>query len=114
LYFFLTEYHTVSFRVGDEGRYQLQNVLFTVNVGEWVIVHGLLEVDRVEDFDFVVVAFKQLANLADHAALGVGYDVGAVHLHKVGFEEEPRFTGTRTADDKHIFVSCVLWLFGTV
>ena len=105
---------TVSFRVGDEGRYQLQNVLFAVNVGEGVIVHGLLEVDRVEDFDFVVIAFKQLANLADHAALGVGYDVGAVHLHKVGFEEEPRLTGTRTADDKHVLVSCVLGFFGSV
>ena len=52
---------TVSFRVGDESRYQLQNVLFAVNVGEGVIVHGLLEVDGIEDFDFVVVAFKQLA-----------------------------------------------------
>ena len=55
-----------------------------MNVGEGVIVHGLLEVDRVEDFDFVVVAFKQLANLAHNTSFRVGYDVGAVHLHKVG------------------------------
>ena len=87
---------TISFRVGDECRYQLQNVFFAVNVGEGVIVHGLL------------------ANLADNRAFRVGNNVGAVHLHKVGFEEEPRLTGTRAADDKHVFVSCVLWFFGAV
>ena len=40
-----------------------------MDIGEGVIVHRLLEIDCVEAFDFVVVAFKQLANLADHAAL---------------------------------------------
>ena len=105
---------SVSFRVGDEGRNQLQNILFAVNVGEGVIVHRLLEVDSVEDFDFIVVAFKQLANLADNRAFRVGYDIGAVHLHKIGFKEEPRLTGTGTTDDKHVFVSCVLGVFGAV
>ena len=65
-----------------------------MDIGEGVIVHGFLEVDRVEDFDLVVVALKQLANLANHAAFGVGYDIGTVHLHEVGFQKEARLTGT--------------------
>ena len=63
---------TVSFRVGDEGCYQLQNVLFAVNVSKWVIMHGLLEVDSVKNLDFVVVAFKQLADLAYDLSFRVG------------------------------------------
>ena len=62
---------------------QMMRVRITI-IGEGVIVHRLLEVDCVEDFDFVMVAFKQLANLADYRAFGVGNNVGAVHLHKVG------------------------------
>ena len=57
---------SVSFRVGDEGRYQLQNILFAVDVGEGVIVHRLFEVDSIKNLDSVIVAFKQLANLADY------------------------------------------------
>ena len=34
-------------RVGNQGRHQLQNVLFTVNVRERIIVVGLLEIDRI-------------------------------------------------------------------
>lgn len=49
---------TVAFGIGDKGRYQLQDVLFAVDVGEWIIVHRLLEVDSVEDFDFVVVTLQ--------------------------------------------------------
>ena len=66
---------TVSFRVGDEGCYQLQNVLFAVNVSKGVIVHGLLEVDSVKNLDFVVVAFKQLADLADHTTFRVSHNI---------------------------------------
>jgi hypothetical protein len=73
-----------------------------------------LEIDGVEDFDAVVVALKQLANLAYHAALRVGDDIGAVQLHEVGFEKEACLTGTGAADDKHILVSGVLRVFGAV
>ena len=37
-----------------------------IQEGKW-----LSEIDRVEDFDTVVVALKQLANLADHTAFRV-------------------------------------------
>ena len=40
-----------AFGVGNQGCHQLQNVLFAVNVGEWVIVHGLFEVDGIQDFN---------------------------------------------------------------
>ena len=85
-----------------------------MDIGEGVIVHGFLEVYRVEDFDLVVVALKQLAHLTNHAALGVGYDIGAVHLHEVGFQKEAGLTGTGAADHKHILVSGVLRVFGSV
>ena len=50
-----------------------------------LIVHRLFEIDSVEDFDLVVISLKQLANLANNASFWVSYDVGAVHLHEVGF-----------------------------
>ena len=39
--------------VGDEGRYQLQDVLLRVNVAERVIVHRLVEVDGIQHPDLV-------------------------------------------------------------
>ena len=98
----------VSLGIGDKGRDQLQDILFAVNIGEGVIVHGFLEVDRVEDFDTVVVALKQLADLADHAAFRIGDDIRGMELHEIGLQKEPRFTGAGAADDKHILVSGVL------
>ncbi len=36
-----------AFGVGDQRCYQLQDVLFAMDIGERVIVHGLLEVDGI-------------------------------------------------------------------
>ena len=33
--------------VGNQGRHQLQNVLFAVQIGKRIVVHGLLEIDRI-------------------------------------------------------------------
>ena len=90
--------------VGDEGRYQLQNVLLRVNVAERVIVHRLIEVDGIQHPDLVRLvddlavlvlyrlavlvqlgraALEHFAALHQDGALGIGNDVGAVHLHQV-------------------------------
>ena len=57
--------------VGDEGRYQLQDVLFAMDIAEGVIVHRLLEVDGVQHLDLVrlvddlaVLVLHRLAVLA--------------------------------------------------
>jgi len=40
-----------TFGVGDQRCDQLQDVLFAMDIGERVIVHGFLEVDGIEDLD---------------------------------------------------------------
>ena len=119
--------------VGDEGRHQLQNVLLRMNVAERVIVHRLIEVDGVQHPDLVrlvndlaVLVLHRLAVLAqlgraalEHfaalhqdGALGVGNDVGAVHLHQVGLEPEPGLAGAAAADDQHVFIAGILGVLG--
>ena len=51
--------------VGHQGRDQFQNVLFAVDIGEGVIVHGLFEVDGVQDFQLVTV-FQKCVPALDH------------------------------------------------
>ena len=66
---------SVPLGICDKGRYQLQNILFAVNIGERVIVHGLLEVDRVKDLDLVVITLQQLSNLAHDTSFRIGHHV---------------------------------------
>ena len=44
--------------------------------------------------------------------LGVGNDVGAVHLHQVGLEPEPGLAGAAAADDQHVFIAGILGVLG--
>lgn len=37
-------------------------------------------------------------------------NVGAVHLHQVGFHKKASLAGTGTADNKNVFISCILRL----
>ena len=48
----------VPLRVGNEGCDQLQNVLFRVEIREGVVVMGLLEVDRVQYLDLILVPLE--------------------------------------------------------
>ena len=48
----------VPLRVGNEGRDQLQNVLFRVEIREGVVVVGLFEVDRVQYLDLILVPLE--------------------------------------------------------
>ena len=45
-------------------------------------------------------------------SLRVRHNIGAVHLHQVGFQPESGLTGTGATDHQHIFVSGGLWVLG--
>ena len=97
--------------VGNEGGDQLQNVLFTVDISEGVLVHGLLEVDGIEDFKLVLESQEHLTALGNDAALGISNDktdrvfLGSA-LHEIGCQPEAGRTGAASADNQHILVSC--------
>ena len=83
---------------------QLQDVLFGVDVGKGVIVHGLLEVDGIEDLDAVrlindlavlilhglsvlpqlgCAPLEHFSALHQDGALGVCDHIRTVHLHQI-------------------------------
>ena len=103
--------------VGDQGRYQLQNILFRMDIGKGVVVHGLLEVDGVKDADSVALLLQQRSALHGDAALGVCDHEGAgvslrCALHEVGLKPEAGLAAAGAADHQHVFVPCrlgVLW-----
>ena len=95
-------------------------------------MHGLLEVDGIEDFDPVRLiddlaalilhglsvlaqlggaALEHFTALHQNSAFGVCHHIRAVHLHQVRFQPEPGFTGTGAADHQNIFVSGGLRVF---
>ena len=97
-----------------------------MDVGKGVIVHGLLEVDGIEDFDPVrliddlavlilhglailaqlrCTALEHFTALHQDGAFGVCHHIRAVHLHQVRFQPEAGLTGTGAADHQNIFVS---------
>src|SRR5699024_1720955 len=57
-------------------------------------------------------ALEHFAALHQDGALGVGNDVGAVHLHQIGLEPEPGLAGTAAADDQHVLVAGILGVLG--
>ena len=66
--------------VGHQGRDQFQNVLFAVDIGEGVIVHGLFEVDGVQDFQLVTVFQKCVPTLDHDTTFRVSNHIGTVTL----------------------------------
>ena len=57
-------------------------------------------------------ALEHLAALHQNRTFGVCHHIGAVHLHQVGFQPKPCFTGTGAADHQHIFISRRLGVLG--
>ena len=55
----------VPLGVRHQGRHQLQNVLFVMDIGEGVVVHRLLKVDGVENLDAVLVPHQDSPALLD-------------------------------------------------
>jgi len=100
--------------VGNEGRHQLQDVLFTLDVGKGIVVHGFTEVDSIEDLDLVAFPQEKLSAFHHDAALGVGDHIAGVTLHEIWFEPKPRFTRSGTAHHHDILVACEPWVLGPV
>ena len=90
------------FRIGNQHRNQFENVFLAMDIREWIVVHRLPKVNRIEHFDlirlindfafFIAQRFtvfaqlgsaprKQFAAFHKDGAFRVGNDIGAVHLH---------------------------------
>ena len=54
--------------VGNQGSYQLQNILFTVDIGERIVVVGLSEIDCIQNLDAVLVALQQFPSFQNDCA----------------------------------------------
>ena len=59
--------------VGHQGRDQLQNVLFAVDIGKGVVVHGLFEVDGVQNLDLVAVIQHCVATFKHDGSFGLHF-----------------------------------------
>ena len=82
----------ISLRVDDDRIDQLEDVFFRPDVGKWVIVHGLTEIDGVQGLDSVAVLLKHLAAFDQHCSFRIGDNIRAVHLHEIGLYEKSRLT----------------------
>ncbi len=51
---------------------QLQNVIFAVDIAEWVVLHGLFEVNRIEYFYLISTTLEHLTTFLDHGAFSLG------------------------------------------
>ena len=94
--------------VGHQGRDQLQNVLFAVDIGEGIVVHRLFEVDGVQNPDLVTVLQHCVATFKNDSSFRIGDDIGAVALKQIRFQPKPRLAAAGTAHHQHVFVSGVL------
>ena len=59
----------VALGVGDQNGYQLQNILFAVNVSEGIVMHTLLEVDGIQDLQSVSEVEQHLTAFGYDTAL---------------------------------------------
>lgn len=57
--------------VGNQGCYQLQNILFTVDIGERIVVVGLSEIDCIQNLNAVLVALQQFPSFQNDCAFRV-------------------------------------------
>ena len=92
-------------RIGNQAVYQLQDILFAMDIRQRIIVHRLFEIDCVEYLDAVAVPFQQPAALDDQAALRVCHHIGRMALHQVGLEPESGLAAARAADNQHVLVA---------
>ena len=109
----------VAFGVGDQNGYQLQNILFAVNVSEGIVMHTLLEVDGIQDLQSVSEVEQHLTAFGYDTALGIRHDktdriLFRCALHQVRFEPEPGFTGATATNNQHVFITRCSGVSGTV
>ena len=73
-------------------------------------MHRLLEIDRVQDFDFVPGIREHLSAFNDDRTFRVSTDIADLfgHLHQIGLYEKPCLAAARAADHNDILVSGIL------
>ena len=59
--------------VGNQGSYQLQNILFTVDIGERIVVVGLSEIDCIQNLDAVLVALQQFPSFQNDCTFRMSF-----------------------------------------
>ena len=103
-----------SLRVGHQGRDQFQNVLFTVNITERIIVHRLFEVDSVQDFYLVAILQHGLPTFENYRSFRVSDHIGAVALQEIRFQPKPGLSAAGAAHHQHVFIPGILGVRRTV
>ena len=108
---------TLAARVGNQAVYQLEDVFFTANIRQRIIVHALGKIDRVHHLNAVAEMPQHPAALDDQTAFRVGHNERAGvflrhTLHEIWFDEESRLAAARTADHQHVFVPRRSRVFG--
>ena len=95
-----------TFRVGHKGRDQLENILFAVDVAERIVVHRLLEVDGVQDFQLVAVLQKCVPALDHDTTFGLHF----VKIKNQDAAANLKITSFRffLNDFSHLSIQCVL------
>ena len=80
---------------------------------EWIIVHGLFKIDRIQHLDPISAIYQHLSTFYNDRSLWICTDITDIwsHLHKLRFQIEPCFSRTWTSDHNHVFIPGILRLF---
>jgi len=96
----------LALRVHHQRCHQLQNVLLRVQIGERVVVHRLLEIDRVKNLDAVVVPHQDVPALLKNPD-GQGFKSGDFFTHFA-----KKYYSSLDGLDRRNGVKCRLFLAG--
>lgn len=77
-------------------------------------MHTLLEIDGIEYLDSIPLFQKNISAFHHNGAFGVCNNVGTVTLEKIGLQPKSSLTGTRTANNQHVFIPGILGIRRTV
>lgn len=71
-------------------------VIASITVMEWIIVHGLFKIDRIQHLDPIAAIYQHLATFHNDGSLWISTDITDIwsHLHKLRFQIEPCFSRT--------------------
>lgn len=95
----------VAVGVHDVAVHERQDVGVGLHILEWVVVHGLIEVDGVERLHLISVVREEKPCILEERALGVGDEIARVELADVGRDVIERLARAGTADNQNIQVS---------
>ena len=77
---------------------------------EWIIVHGLFKIDRIQYLDPISAIYQHLSTLYNDRSLWICDHIRYMicHLHQIGFDVKSGFTWSWAPDHDHILVSGIL------